>query len=755
MAEIHELSDLLANQIAAGEVIERPASVVKELVENAIDANADQVQVVVDNAGLDLIKVIDNGDGIPSEQVPLAFVRHATSKIQNRHDLFNVLTLGFRGEALPSIASVADVTLQTKTKDASDGFTYQVKGGQVVQETPAAGRLGTIVAVRNLFYNTPARLKYLKKPQTELSLIVDVVNHLALAHPEKALVLTHNGKTLVKTTGSGDLRQVLAAIYDRKTAEKMVDFSGSSEHFKVSGYLTLPEQTRASRSYLAVLVNHRFVKNFSVSNAIIKGYGSKLMVGRFPIGAVSIELDPLLVDVNVHPQKAEIRLSEQGELTDLLTEIVRDRLSAENLIPDALENLGQQAEDSAHPGMAPTAGAGQTASGAPASKKEERDYTGIPDLGHEMPPAVRAVKLASLPAIEIDAARVIQLSDKSYLDDQAVLAFANRYAKEGFVEIFEEAKKGKSSSAEAETAGSFDAAGADVAQTTAAYAVDEDDSVDAVPENDGLSGADTPTQTRTAGFNSPSVHPNDGEQEQAGAHALDFADPAQESGKKQKPVNLDLDVDNENEQGFPNLDYIGQMHGTFLFAQDKDKLYLIDQHAAQERLNYEFYRKQVGEVSDNQQVLLQPLTLTYSTADVLKILDKQETLQAVGLAVEEFGPNTLALYEHPTWVKPDQVESTVKEMIDWVLAQGDLTVAAFREKAAIMMSCKRAIKANWHISSDEARTLLADLAKAENPYNCPHGRPVLTAFTLTEMERMFKRIQDSHESWQNYDNHPF
>lgn len=732
MAEIHELSDLLANQIAAGEVIERPASVVKELVENAIDANADQVQVVVDNAGLDLIKVIDNGDGIPSEQVPLAFVRHATSKIQNRHDLFNVLTLGFRGEALPSIASVADVTLQTKTKDASDGFTYQVKGGQVVQETPAAGRLGTIVAVRNLFYNTPARLKYLKKPQTELSLIVDVVNHLALAHPEKALVLTHNGKTLVKTTGSGDLRQVLAAIYDRKTAEKMVDFSGSSEHFKVSGYLTLPEQTRASRSYLAVLVNHRFVKNFSVSNAIIKGYGSKLMVGRFPIGAVSIELDPLLVDVNVHPQKAEIRLSEQGELTDLLTEIVRDRLSAENLIPDALENLGQQAEDSAHPGMAPTAGAGQTASGAPASKKEERDYTGIPDLGHEMPPAVRAVKLASLPAIEIDAARVIQLSDKSYLDDQAVLAFANRYAKEGFVEIFEEAKRGKVLSTEGDAAEGFAEAGADVAQTTAAYAVAEDDSVDAVPEK---VATEAPSESVT--------------------HALDFASQGQENGKKQKPVNLDLDVDNENEQGFPNLDYIGQMHGTFLFAQDKDKLYLIDQHAAQERLNYEFYRKQVGEVSDNQQVLLQPLTLTYSTADVLKILDKQETLQAVGLAVEEFGPNTLALYEHPTWVKPDQVESTVKEMIDWVLAQGDLTVAAFREKAAIMMSCKRAIKANWHISSDEARTLLADLAKAENPYNCPHGRPVLTAFTLTEMERMFKRIQDSHESWQNYDNHPF
>ncbi|WP_238476963.1 DNA mismatch repair endonuclease MutL [Fructobacillus broussonetiae] len=769
MAEIHELSDLLANQIAAGEVIERPASVVKELVENAIDANADQVQVVVDNAGLDLIKVIDNGDGIPSEQVPLAFVRHATSKIQNRHDLFNVLTLGFRGEALPSIASVADVTLQTKTREADDGFTYQVKGGQVVQQTPAAGRLGTIVSVRNLFFNTPARLKYLKKPQTELSLIVDVVNHLALAHPEKALTVTHNGKTLVKTTGSGDLRQVLAAIYDRKTAEKMVGFSGASEHFKVSGYLTLPEQTRASRSYLAVLVNHRFVKNFSVSNAIIKGYGSKLMVGRFPIGAVSIELDPLLVDVNVHPQKAEIRLSEQGELTDLLTEVVRDRLSAENLIPDALENLGQTAEELKHPGMekseadqadrssAANAGTGSgAASRSAAGVDAGRDYTGIPRLGQEMPPAVRAVKLAALPPIEIDQNHIIQISDKVFLDDQAVLAFANRYAKEGFVEIFEEAKGSKSSNTN-------DGAVGQIAQPVPEYEVKEDDgSVDVVPEGaaGSAAGADTwkaaSTQTRTgtdtnvAGGN-PAVG---GAEEKGDPHGFDFSQ-SPKPEKKQKPVNLDLDVDNQEAQGFPNLDYIGQMHGTFLFAQDKDKLYLIDQHAAQERLNYEFYRKQVGEVSDNQQVLLQPLTLTYSTADVLKILDKKDTLEAVGLSVEEFGPNTLALYEHPTWIKPDQVESTVKEMIDWVLASGDLTVAAFREKAAIMMSCKRAIKANWHISADEARTLLSDLAKAENPYNCPHGRPVLTAFTLTEMERMFKRIQDSHESWQNYDNHPF
>ncbi|MCK8616856.1 DNA mismatch repair endonuclease MutL [Fructobacillus sp. M158] len=719
MAKIHELSDLLANQIAAGEVIERPASVVKELVENAIDAHASQVDVVVDNAGLDLIKVIDNGEGIEAEQVPLAFVRHATSKIENRHDLFKVMTLGFRGEALPSIASVADVTLQTRTKEATNGFTYQVKGGQVIQENPAPGRLGTIVSVRNLFYNTPARLKYLKKPQTELSLIVDVVNHLALAHPEKALTLTHNGKTLVKTAGNGDLRQVLAAIYDRKTAEKMVDFAGQSEHFKVSGYLTLPEQTRASRSYLAVLVNHRFVKNFSVSNAIIKGYGSKLMVGRFPIGAVSIELDPLLVDVNVHPQKAEIRLSEQDELTKLLTEVIAERLSEENLIPDALENLGQDASHLAHPGMT--------------LPKEAKAQTTSADDANHLPlnPAQRSVKLGNLPVISLKSNRMIQITDKAYLQDAAVLAFAHRYQNEGFTEPFGKGQK--------KDPNLVDSMEDRLAAPVATYASDS-----------------LKTSEPTKGEAQTSAVERSHEQSNP---FLDTAHQPTEKAKKVRVENVDLDVDEqsatENPKGFPNLDYIGQMHGTFLFAQDKDKLYLIDQHAAQERLNYEFYRRQVGEVSDNQQVLLQPLTLTYSTADVLKIMDHREVLAQVGLAIEEFGPNTVALYEHPTWMKADQLADTVKEMIDWVLSGDELTVAAFRKKAAIMMSCKRAIKANWHISDDEARTLLSDLAKAENPYNCPHGRPVLTAFTLTEMERMFKRIQDSHESWQNYDTHPF
>ncbi|CAK1222220.1 DNA mismatch repair ATPase MutL (MutL) [Fructobacillus cardui] len=708
MTKIHELPELLANQIAAGEVIERPASVVKELVENAIDANATQVEVVIENSGLDLIKVIDNGQGIDQEEVPLAFVRHATSKIQDRHDLFNIMTLGFRGEALPSIAAVADVTLQTRTQTAETGFLYQVKGGQVAQEGPTAGRFGTIVAVRSLFYNTPARLKYLKKPQTEISLMVETINHLAMAYPNVALTLSHNGKTLVRTPGNGDLRQVLAVVYDRKTAEKMVAFEGASDHFKVNGYLSLPEQTRSSRSYFAVLVNHRFVKNFSVSNAISTGYGSKLMVGRFPIGAINIELDPLLVDVNVHPQKAEIRLSEEGELTELITQVIADRLRGENLIPAALDNLGQ----------------GETEESSGAAVDE-------PTV-----PVKKSTK--EVHSVPVKADRVVEIDDENQLADVKVADFASRYAKEEYRPAFADEDQPQSKVAEPLAACQQDAP--------------TDQPTSDVKANGGLYAH---ADTGLAALASQAMGLDLDSQQNDGLSGQQNQDQDKVVAPKLSNQDLDLSDEASKKTGFPSLDYIGQMHGTFLFAQDQNHLYLVDQHAAQERLNYEYYRRVVGQVGEDQQQLLAPITLTYSTADMLKIADFHEIFEQVGLHLEEFGPNTIALYEHPAWILADQAESTIEEMIDWVLHDGKLTVAAFREKAAIMMSCKRAIKANWHISDEEAKTLLHDLAQAENPYNCPHGRPVLTSFTLKEMERMFKRIQDSHESWQTYDTHPF
>lgn len=646
---IHELSNLLANQIAAGEVIERPASVVKELVENAIDAGATQIDVIVEEAGESLIRVVDNGEGIHPEDVPLAFTRHATSKISNRHDLFNIMSLGFRGEALPSIAAISDVTLNTTTQDAPSGIMYHIKGGKQVSATPANGRRGTVVSVRDLFYNTPARLKYLKRPQTELSRIADIMNRIALSYTNVAFTVTADGRNILQTNGDGNQQRVIAAIYGRDVAQKMRAITGEDDDFNITGFVSLPELTRGSRDYLTILVNGRFIKNFSVSNAVIRGYGSKLMVGRFPMGVININTDPLLVDVNVHPQKAEIRLSKEAELSALIIDTIKSCFADENLIPDAYENLYGQA---------------QTNKIEPPAPKQVAPWA-KPDMEQTI-----AINTG------MDSNEVV-INQEADLMNHAVNEFTQKYAHEPNLPIF-------------------------------------DDEITMQVSED------------ISSYNKPDI-----------------------------PTQEELDISPKKPSGFPSLEYIGQMHGTFLFAQSSEGFYLIDQHAAQERVKYEYYRKEIGQVGTDKQRMLVPITINYSVADMLKIADKEAELEAIGLTLEPFGPTTVIVREHPTWFEKGQETETIKEMVDWILRDGNLTVAEFRERTAIMMSCKRSVRANMHLSDLQARTLLESLASTENPYNCPHGRPVVTSFTLTEMEKMFKRIQDSHEAWEEYDNHPY
>ncbi|BAX73280.1 MAG: DNA mismatch repair endonuclease MutL [Leuconostoc mesenteroides] len=646
---IHELSNLLANQIAAGEVIERPASVVKELVENAIDAGATQIDVIVEEAGESLIRVVDNGEGINPEDVPLAFTRHATSKISNRHDLFNIMSLGFRGEALPSIAAISDVTLNTTTQEAPSGIMYHIKGGKQVSATPANGRRGTVVSVRDLFYNTPARLKYLKRPQTELSRIADIMNRIALSYTNVAFTVTADGRNILQTNGDGNQQRVIAAIYGRDVAQKMRAIAGEDDDFNITGFVSLPELTRGSRDYLTILVNGRFIKNFSVSNAVIRGYGSKLMVGRFPMGVININTDPLLVDVNVHPQKAEIRLSKEAELSALIIDTIKSCFADENLIPDAYENLYGQA---------------QTNKIEPPAPKQVAPWA-KPDMEQTI-----AINTG------MDSNEVV-INQEADLMNHAVNEFTQKYAHEPNLPIF-------------------------------------DDEITVQVSED------------ISSYNKPDI-----------------------------PTQEELDISPKKPSGFPSLEYIGQMHGTFLFAQSSEGFYLIDQHAAQERVKYEYYRKEIGQVGTDKQRMLVPITINYSVADMLKIADKEAELEAIGLTLEPFGPTTVIVREHPTWFEKGQETETIKEMVDWILRDGNLTVAEFRERTAIMMSCKRSVRANMHLSDLQARTLLESLASTENPYNCPHGRPVVTSFTLTEMEKMFKRIQDSHEAWEEYDNHPY
>lgn len=344
MAQIHELSVNLSNQIAAGEVIERPASVVKELVENAIDAGSSRIRIDFIDAGLKQIVVQDNGSGIPSNQIDLAFTRHATSKIKSEHDLFNVSTLGFRGEALASIAAVSHVEILTNSSGAI-GTCAEFSAGVKKMQEDAAARQGTQITVKDLFYNTPARLKYLRSPRTEIMKTVDIVNRLALGYPEIAFTLMNEGRILLRTAGNNNLRQTVSSVYGRNIAERMLPFKGSDNDFEVSGLISKPELTRSTRNFISILLNGRYIRNFKLASAVMAGYGNNLTDKHYPIAVIKIKTDPLLVDVNVHPTKREVRLSKETELSRLITSAISSVLLKNDVKSDALSNLHSSKED--------------------------------------------------------------------------------------------------------------------------------------------------------------------------------------------------------------------------------------------------------------------------------------------------------------------------------------------------------------------------------------------------------------------------
>ncbi|KRM54286.1 DNA mismatch repair endonuclease MutL [Lacticaseibacillus sharpeae] len=680
MPHIHELSEALTNQIAAGEVIERPASLIKELTENSIDAGATQIDIRVVDAGLTLMEVMDNGSGIDREDVPVAFKRHATSKIATVRDLFAIHSLGFRGEALASIASVADVTLATATV-AGVGTEAHLVGGKLVDQHSQAFRQGTSIKVADLFFNTPARLKYVRSQATELSHIVDIVSRLALGHPEIAFTLRNGDKVAFKTTGNGDLQQTIAGVYGVNIARSMLAIAATDSDFSISGYVSLPDTTRSSRNNITLLINGRYFKNYNLVKGIIAGYGSKLMVGRFPVAVIAIELDPKLVDVNVHPTKQEVRISKERELADLLKTSIYARLSNQNLIPDALHNLNRQVQPKK---------AEQT------TFNVQRDVSTVRDSGADATEArtlSTGRSLFGMPA-DVNARR----QNQTWAQPAPAPAPADEQR----------------------------AASQDDQQTT------DDQKVDlGIDDLDGTSIFTEPD--RLAAWDKKYAQP---------AQTEPFGNlPAPETAAA--PVAIGATGSTEP---FPDLRYLGQLHGTYLLAETEKAFYMVDQHAAQERINYEYYRVEIGKVEPAQQQLLTPIVLDYPAGDALKIRAARDVLHEVGVDLEEFGQNSFIASAHPTWFKPGQEEDTLKEMIDWVLADGHISVAAFREKAAIMMSCKRAIKANHHLDARQAQALLTKLAEAENPYNCPHGRPVLVSFSNTDLEKMFKRIQDSHES---------
>ncbi|RAP24449.1 hypothetical protein C2W59_01966 [Bacillus pumilus] len=632
MAKIIQLSDDLSNKIAAGEVVERPASVVKELMENAIDASSTVIEIDVEEAGLSSIRMIDNGVGIDAEDCKLAFQRHATSKIKDENDLFRVRTLGFRGEALPSIASVSHLEMKTSTGEGA-GTHLVLQGGKIISEKKTSSRRGTEIVVTNLFYNTPARLKYMKTVHTELGNISDVVNRIALAHPEVSIRLRHQGKVLLQTNGNGDVRHVLAAIYGTAVAKKMVPLHVQSLDFEVKGYISLPEVTRASRNYMSSVVNGRYVKHFPLVKAVHEGYHTLLPIGRHPITFIEMKMDPILVDVNVHPSKLEVRLSKEQELHELIKQGIKDVFQKQQLIPSA----------------------------------------SVP-------------KKAPMPAIK---------------NEQQSLTF--------------DAKKGNTNEA----------------KTSLPYQPEPFESV--VYETNQMSTYGTPTQEMT-GASSPVFN------EDAPSERVHVEESAASLEYEESELREDAaETISENER-VPVMYPIGQMHGTYILAQNERGLYIIDQHAAQERIKYEYYREKVGEIKQEVQEMLVPLTFHYSKNDILIIEEHKEILTKVGVFLEPFGSGSYIVRSHPQWFPKGEEAELIEEIIEQVLDEKRVDIKKLREEAAIMMSCKGSIKANRHLRNDEIKALLDELRQTKDPFTCPHGRPIIIHHSTYEMEKMFKRV---------------
>ncbi len=585
MSKIQIMDMNLANKIAAGEVVEKTMNVVKELVENSIDAGATTIKIELIDSGVKEIKVIDDGCGMDENDATLAFSRHATSKLKTLDDLFNINSLGFRGEALPSIASVSNIVL--KTSNEQTGTMVVVNGGNIESVKSCDLKKGTTIIVKDLFYNTPVRLKYLKSLYTELANISDYVNKMALSYPNIKFVLVNNEKELLNTNGSGDLLKTIFDIYGVVVANKMMYIENMNNDYKISGYISYPELTKSNRGSITLLVNNRVVKNYEIVKAILEAYHTFIPKDRFPYIVLNIEVDPFLVDVNVHPTKMEVKFSKEDSLTSLIMETIDNKLNKKTLIPKAVyENV----------------------------------------------------------------------EDKYYEDDLKV--------------------------------------------------------------NEDLFGTNSIDDEKEETLEKP----------------------------KLEELTFDFSVNEEKEEyesevnpRIKELTPIGIVHGTYIICENPDGMFIIDQHAAAERINYEKYYHALSTHSKNTIDVLIPYKIELPTNEYIILEKNFNILDNLGFKYEEFGNNTLIIRSHPTWLPKYAILEAIRKIIDIIIKEEDFNEDKFNEKVSITLACKMSIKAGDVITMPDITYLINELRHTKNPFTCPHGRPTIITYTKYDLEKLFKR----------------
>ena len=587
MSKIQVMTEDLANKIAAGEVVERCLNVVKELVENSIDAKSSKIRVALKDSGILEITVADDGVGMDEDDAALAFSRHATSKLKSLNDLFHIASLGFRGEALPSIASVSKVELRTSTNDV--GTYLYLEGGQLVKKERYPLEKGTTITVKNLFYNTPVRLKYLKSLSTELSLIIDYMNKMALSYPNIKFILENNDKELLNTTGDGNLLKVIYAVYGIDVAKKMIEINGENDDYVISGYVSYPEAAKTSRNVMTTLVNGRVIKNQALNRAILDTYHTYIPKDKYPVIVINVAVDPILVDINIHPQKMDIKFSKLDELLSLVTSLIEKKLKEILLIPHAsVRNI-------------------------------ETIYEVEDSLPLEKP--------------------------KSIFDD------------DNDIKIEKE-----------------------VEEVTFDFQADSEQPIkDEIPHEE---------------YRIKKMHP------------------------------------------------LGIIHKTFIVAENEEGMYLIDQHAIAERINYEKFMKELSKENKDTTDLLVPIKLEYPKDEFLKIKEYLDVLKSIGVYLEEFGDHTFLVRRHPTFIYKGREKDSIEKIISILLEKGTFSKEKFIEKTATTLACRLSIKANDYISLEEADYLLETIRTCENPFTCPHGRPTIITYSNYELEKMFKRVMN-------------
>ena len=723
MGKINILSAELSNKIAAGEVVERPSSVVKELVENSIDAGSTNIKVIIKEFGIQQIRIIDNGSGISNDDLARAFLRHATSKISADYDLFHIETLGFRGEALASISSVSKVTIKSCAGEAQ-GKMLVLEGGKVVSEEYYAPIKGTDLSVENLFYNTPARLKYLRNPHTEQANITNIIHKFALSYPNVAFELHVDGKISFKTYGDCDVHKILSKIYNMGVARNMIEFSGSNDDYKVFGYISVPEETRASKNYINIFINGRYIKNYGIQNAIIDAYGTLLMINRYPLCVINIEMDPILLDVNVHPTKQEVRLSKEAELIRLIKEVIAERLSNYTYIPQGMNNV--------------------------LTKKEKAKIEKINFLD------------------ELDK-KFGNEEDEGISSTEQREVVANVQDENSFSE---EAKEMRIKTED-------DSSISDNQEESTNHIVQEDEFLFGGDLLTNSGEGKTPVQTKENTFNqrsktqriksdlpdlSYSSHPRDNRNKFGDKQTKKEIENFMNFSKKEDNSSYDdrtekvvsnvvkddshfneikdaeiVQDDDTKVRTLPDLKVLAQIFKTYILSEADNKLFLIDQHAAAERYNYEKLQREFIERKNYKKQMLIPLMFDFSVDEAAEVRNNLEKFEELGIVFEEFGDNSYVVREFPGWIEEDE-EQMIKIIVEKVLRNNNITFNELRNDAIAMASCKMSIKANQVLTDVEMNKVISDLYECKNPFTCPHGRPIITKMEKKDLEKMFKRI---------------